>query len=988
MNRRLLFSEKIWVIISTVILFLTCCAVVGTTVAQYYKTDINIYLGCKTYKLVETGDTNVDTNYFPSDYLTARGEYNDHALFNAALDIGEKVATEGAVLLKNDNNALPLYEGQKVHLFGISAAKYLYCGYGSGEILYLNSETLNSALEAKGLIPNGILWDFYTKGKGSVYGRTNYRINEVPWSLYDNTVLDSLNDSNAAAVVVLSRTDGEAVDLNGFDNDGIDNNYLQLSEEENDLLRNLVQLKSAGKFGRLVLVLNSACAMQMDLISMYGEIDSIVCAGIGGTMATQALANILAGEHNPSGRLTDSYLYDNYSAPATENFGDFKFANADDYPLLNELTESNVYEKNNRYMVLQEGIYVGYRYFETRYSDLVTKSGNAISPKGVKAGKGGSWDYSAEVAYPFGFGLSYTQFEYSGFTVSESEKDFTVSLVVTNTGEYSGKEVVQIYLQKPYTVYDEINKIEKPAVELAGIFKTRELSPAASEAVSVIIDKAQLKTYDANASGTYILESGDYYLAAGKNAHDALNNILSINYSVSDGMTYRGNPELIEKIAISDEEGFSVAESNYTGEVIKNRFDDADLNKYKGSGGQKVVYLSRSDWDATYPVGYVLKCTDIMYQDILYKEGGTLPDITDESLPEFNKDNGLTLMMLKNAEYVSEEWDDLIDQLTYNECLDMILKSATFTQAIESVSSPAVRCGDGPAGLVKRDSQYTYAYPSQVLMGSTFDVGLVKELGECFGLELLHNGYTMIYAPGANIHRSAYSGRNWEYYSEDGFLSGEMLASECEGITNKGGIVTAKHFALNDQETNRNGVCTFTNEQAIRELYLKCFEKGITSGKINALMSSFNRIGAIWAGAHSGLLTGVLRNEWGFKGFVKTDALCSPYMTQYANAVVAGNDMWMADTSYSAVQAFEKNPVFLNAVKKSAKRILYTILHSNAMNGISETTKVVKILAWWEIGFISIDIVFGILFVFSAVMLFVSKKRAAVLGAVRDIDRE
>ena len=512
-------------------------------------------------------------------------------------------------------------------------------------------------------------------------------------------------------------------------------------------------------------------------------------------------------------------------------------------------------------------------------TDYVTVTPTSDGAAGVTAGEASKgWSYTDEVAFPFGYGGSYTTFSYSDYTVEQNgDGDYEVSVTVSNSGDVKGKEVVQVYIQKPYTEYDKQNHIEKSSVELVGFAKTEELEPGAEQTVTITVPAYEFKTYDAYGKGTYIVEEGEHYLAVGSNSHDALNNILANKgYTVDDGMDYNGNDELavkIDDVNIAEDE-FSV--SPFTQNPVSNRFDDADVNRYEGTKGQEITYLSRSDWNGTYPQPVVLTCSEQMIEDLQY---GPAPEPAEEGVEapiygEVTSELGqLTLAMLMDVEYDDPLWEDLLNQLTLDESLTLVTAGSASFAGAESVAAPGGKSHDGPCGI--RDGAILESYMAfhcNGLLAATWNEPLIEELGNAFGMEIMHIGFTGIYGTGADIHRNAYSGRSWEYYSEDGFLSGKAYAAEVRGLQNRGVITFTKHFALNEQERNRYGGSVWANEQSIREIYLKAFEAGVTEGNANAMMSSFNRIGCTWAGSHKGLLTDVLRGEWGFIGMVETDA--------------------------------------------------------------------------------------------------------------------
>ena len=597
---------------------------------------------------------------------------------------------------------------------------------------------------------------------------------------------------------------------------------------------------------------------------------------------------------------------------------------------------------------------------------------NADSAAGVKAGSG-SWSYAAEVAFPFGHGESYTEFEYSGFSVTKEGSDYLVGMTVENVGAVAGKDVMQVYLQKPYTEYDRQYKIEKAAVELVGFTKTKELSPGESQELTVTVPEYEFKSYDSYNQKTYILEGGDYYLAAGENAHDALNNILSLKgYTPSDGMDGAGNASLANKIEYARDDYDTYAISPFTGARVTNRFEDVDVNLYAGTRGQEITYLSRSDWANTYPDAVELTCTDAdMIAAMQYEQ--PIPNDPADTMPVYETVTSaygrLSLIQLRGIPYTDPMWEDLLDQMSYQEQADMIRLGSMSVFGAESVSAPGYRCANGPVCVNTGNSVINgskFAFPCNPIVASSFNTELAEELGRAMGEESLTADNVGIYGTGANIHRSAYSGRNFEYYSEDGFLSGKINAAATRGMTEKGCVVFTKHFALNDQESFRRGITVWANEQTIREIYLKAFEAGITEAPTNGVMTSFSRIGTTWVGQHRGLLIDVLRGEWGFTGVAKTDEASYKYMGRgsnsiYATALVAGQDIWLDSVPEEMFADFQGNATVCRAMREAVHRNLYVMVNSAAMNGMSSDTRVERITPPWELAVLGTEIASGIL---------------------------
>lgn len=910
--------------------------VVGNFYAMSYSQIISIYLGHETSKTV-SNDENVDTQYYKSSFST------EEEMRKYTEEISQKIEEEGIVLLKNDNNALPLASGGKVSLLGQSSVDLVYGGVGAGSVDSSESPNLLDAMKASGFDVNMTLWDFYKSGAGSsyrkavpdVYGQGSFAVNEVPANVYTDEVKNSFKEYNDAAVVVIGRSGGETADISS---EVLESGSLYLEIDKNE--RELLQMAS-DNFDKVVVVINASNAMELDFLNEY-DIDACIWVGAVGERGAYAIGEVLNGNVNPSGNLVNTYAYNVMGSPAMANLGNYQIAN------------SNV-ANGNTYMVYAEGIYVGYRYYETRYEDVVL--GNE---------KLENYDYSKEVQFPFGYGLSYTNFEWSEYNVKEKENEFEISVKVTNKGDVAGKDVVQIYMQSPYTEYDKENSIEKSAVELVGFEKTSLIEPGKSEVVTVIVDKEEMKTYDAKGYGTYIVDAGDYYFTAGENSHDALNNILAAKgYSKANGMDYDGKVELTNKVVVEtlDSETYSVSVA--TGNEINNQFEDVDINYYDPSFN----YLSRKDWEGTWPTTYAggsMTASDQMLKDLEISH----TEDQDEIMPETGKisdEHGkLSAAMFIGLDYNDEMWDVLLDQLTIEEMTQLVRMGGYATVPIESINLPGTIDKDGPAGISSTlvgGGTKCMSYPAQVVMGSTWNLDLIEEMGKAVGEDSLNSKVAGWYAPGINIHRAPFSGRNFEYFAEDSFLSGKMAGSEVKGVQSMGAFVFMKHFALNDQETNRMGGAIFANEQTVRELYLTPFEGAVREGNARGAMASMNRIGARWSGGHAGLMTETLRNEWGFEGTVITDqASYSVFAYQdILEGLEAGTNLWLnTDSSLWTLTGNTLTPTVVNNIRESAHSIIYTIVNSHAMNGLSVDSKIVSVTPLWKYWLYALDAVVAI----------------------------
>lgn len=981
--------------------------IVGTYVAIGNAGWINPLLGIDVYLRVDdSANETPDVMHYKSDFMQYRWHYNaetekyefqtkwnTEGLASYIKKVSKEVNAEGTVLLKNQNDALPLKEGAKVSLFGISQfpKNYITTGQGSGYNDPNTSDTLVGCLRNNGVEINSDLYNRYemaAQGHSRSMFNTfpnndlnyvEFKVDEAPISEVVAAADASIEAYGDSAIFVISRMGSENGDTDFSAEGHVDNNYTDLTSEETGILDKLAEYKRDGKIKNIVLVLNTCNAMQFKTIEEY-PIDSILWVGTGGTSSYRALADVLTGEADPNGHLADTYVYDNYSAPSTVNTGDFTYAQSNGVPGV------ETYAHNNKYIVYQEGIYVGYKYYETRYEDMVMNRGNAAGAFGAKNSEG-DWSYESEVAYPFGFGGSYAEFTHSDFSVSEAGGKFTASLKIKNTDEvHSGKDVFQLYLQKPYTD----GGIEKAAVELVGFAKTKTLAPNEEQTLTVEVDMREFASYDAYGAKTYVLDSGDYYLASGTDSHNATNNIIAAKGAVNASLMHgSGDAAFAHKITVTEKDTTTYAIAASTENAITNRFDDADPNLYAHTKeDQRVTYLSRGDWAATYPVQAVgMTCTAAgMVADMQY--GKEIADDPDLELPTYGADNGMSLVELMYDDFNSKKWDLLLDQMTFNDQKNIILLGANDIAGAPSVNAPGGNVADGPAGL--RVVNGSMAYPGQTTMACTYNTELIEKLGAAFGMEMMSLNYPTLYGPGANIHRNAFGGRNFEYFSEDGMLSGIILDAELRGLTSKGIITYTKHFALNDQERNRYGVCVWANEQTIREIYLKAFQVSIEDKECRTvgLMSSFNRLGCTWSGAHKGLLTDVLRGEWGFEGAVMTDAAVGGYMGVGGNsralaaAVAAGQDVWLGDLRQQGFGGYENNAVMAHAIRNAAKNNLYSQLRSSAMNGMKTGIRIVEITPWWETALVTLQITVGIItgvcvamMIASFVIVFIRKKK-------------
>ena len=975
----------LWLVLSIVFTVLFLVTMIGGPIANNYSQIINMVLGVEGSKTIGDPGKEYYTADFTSEQQVEEGQ-----------KVVEDVVRNGAVLLLNRNGALPLSEGSKITLASINSAKFVYGGTGSGGMNTEGIDTLKEALEKDGFAVNPTMWAFYTEGAGKDYGRelasgslnnfifdnSQFKVNEVPVSKYSNTEWDSVKEYGDAAVVVFSRVCGEGADLPWYGAGDADGNILQLSKEEKDLLAKLSDLKSEGKLKKIIVLLNAANAIELDFLEpeICGtdyNVDACMWIGEVG-QGISAVGELLNGKVNPSGKLVDTYCYDNLTSPAIQNAHATSYSNASAKGL--SFSETN----DEYYVAYQEGIYVGYRYYETRYEDMVMGTGNA-----------GDYDYAKTVAFPFGYGLSYSSFTYDDIKMTEEEDNFVFTVDVSNKSNVAGKEAVQIYMQSPYTDYDKTNGIEKASVELVGYSKV-EVPAGGSATAEIVVPKTELRSYDANGEGTYILDAGDYYFTAANGSHEAVNNILAAKgFTTENGMTDEGNAGMVCSFNVASKDT-SVFATAVTGQAIENQLDHADLNRRDGDN-DSITYLTRSDWEGTMPAAkinsnsytaaYTLSASD----DMIAEMRALYTKTADGEMPVVGKEGKLNLAQFVGVPLDGSieldgdffTWDDLLDQVTFNEMAKLIGQTYHSTSPVASVSKPATKDENGPQGITATltGGGSSTSYTSEDLMASSFDPEVAEAVGRSMGNDcLLANGkaYSGIYGPGVNIHRTPYSGRNFEYYSEDPFISGKTCSAETKGIQSKGVYVYMKHFALNDQETARDGISVWTNEQAAREIYLQAFEYPVEEVGAYCVMTSFNRLGCVWAGGDKGLISGILRGEWGMPGFVLTDFSNNNNYMDVLNGLMAGGDGWDCNDGSKWTQKlleYKDDPQVVTAMREATKHILYTVANSNAMNGVSPNMQVVEIMTWWQILIIVLDVVFGLMAALSIFMFIRSKKK-------------
>lgn len=960
-----------WLGITAALVVVLALAVSLTSTAFYYSGYVNSFLGLTGGQNIEVSG---ETNYYPSAYGELNAE-NSERLLADTRDHNIRAMHEGAVLLRNENNALPLSaEERSVTFFGNSVKDPVYkSNAGNASFNADRGGELYAAFEAAGFEINPVLREAYANSgvtRTSAATRGTSSIGEVPVSFYTDDLKASFADNyNDVAFVLLTRYGGEGVDLDPMDAEGVP--MLSLHQEEADLLR---MIHDSGAFAKTVVLINSPYAMDVEWIEQeeYG-VDACLVFGAVGDYGFIGLTDILTGASDVSGHLPDTWASSSLSAPAMQNFGDYQFTNLE-----------KMY--GDRYLVYAEDIYVGYKYYETRYQDQVLGINNAGSTAGAFASAEG-WDYAAEMAYPFGYGLSYAQFtqEVESITWDQDAHTVTAQVKVTNDGGFDGvsKSLVQLYAQAPW----EPGQVEKSAVQLIGFQKTGELAAGESETVTITVPDYYFASYDENAvngadstkTGCYILDPGEYYFAIGDSSHDALNNILAAKGASGmfdeKGNTVPGDSSKAVKAELAAYDNTTWAVHPSTGTVVSNQLQDADLNEHLPDA---VTYLTRADWN-TFPVSVTgLTATDAMAEGMVgatYVKPADAPDTGDMT---FGEDAGLKLVDMKDVPYGDEAWQTFIEQLSVNQ-LATICGDNRGNVAIPEVGKPANASTNGPCGIqgsyVKGSGKACTLYVDEPIQAATFNLELAAERGALMAEEAMYADVTMVFGPGANIHRTAYLGRNSEYFSEDGMLSYFMSRDTARTMTEKGIITGFKHFCLNDQEVNRHGVATFSTEQACREIYFRAFEGAMSDDNALGVMTSYNRIGLTASPAHRGAQIEILRNEWGFKGINITDSSkdASDYVLT-AECITSGTDLFLSDTGRTSqltnLAIKERDGNILRWMQTANEHFYYAHSRSILVNGLSTETVIEQTIYWWQPTLIGICIGVGVLAAASLAVFF------------------
>lgn len=859
-----------------------------------------------------------------------------------------EIAEEGMVLLKNENGALPLADSASINVFGWSSTNPLYGGTGSGSMsAEYETVTILDSLRAAGFTVNEDLAKFYTDYSAvrptvGMWGQ-DWTVCEPSMDDYNAAgIFESAKEFSDTAVVVIARSGGEGADLptsidgsvdtfvegGGFGSTGVrysanaddidpSKHYLELSNRERQMLERVT-----ADYTKVVVVINSANTMELGFLDEYSSIQAAIWTAGPGQTGFTALGEILAGTVNPSGKTVDTFVKDLTATPVYNNIGNFLYDNMEEhaYTTVDWISQQEVTTIPS-FVNYVEGIYVGYKFYETAYAEA--QAGHM------------SFDYDGTVQYPFGYGLSYTSFTQEMGTISESDGTISFDVTVTNTGDVAGKDVVQVYYNPPYTN----GGIEKAAANLVAFDKTGLLEPGASEVVTISFKAEDMASYDEKNAGCYVLEKGDYAISINQDAHTVIS---AQTYSVASDVVYNeSNPRSTDA--------------------------DAATNEFDGIEGD-ATYLSRADGFANYaqataaPASFSIPEEDkanfinnANYDPANYNNA-------DDAMPTTGANNGLALTDLRGASYDDPQWDALLDQLTIGDMDSLVAYGGYSTAAASSVGKPGTVDCDGPASINNNfTGKASIGFPAATMIAATWNVDLAHAFGASIGKMADEMNVSGWYAPAMNIHRSAFAGRNFEYYSEDGVISGKMAANAVAGAETYGVYSYIKHFALNDQETNRcNMLCTWSTEQAIREIYLKPFELAVKEGGADAVMSSFNYIGVTWAGAFAPLQQNVLRGEWGFRGFVLTDYFGVYGYMNSDQGIRGGTDVCLSpmDTETNHLRDKE-SATGVAAARNAAHNILYTVANSRACD-----PEVMKGgLENWQIILIVVDVIGALLIV-------------------------
>ena len=995
-------TAKVWRGLTALFLSLSLLVFSMGGVAEQWRSVIDQNLGTTSSKTVNDGRYNPD--YTDTDDLV-----------KAHRQIGEQVGQEGAVLLKN-NGTLPLQASAKVTLFGMGSQYPFLGGVMGSSITTPDQVNLVNALTQKGFQVNPTMTAIYEAmgsvvtgesqgwgGKTPIYGlrpagfSTPYAPSEPNPDTYTKSAdemgggaaanyQDSFKEYADAAIVVFSRPGSEGSDYypgaTGIDKSvSGSKSALALSANEKAVL----ELAKAN-FEKVIVLVNTGVVMEIEDLKQDEGVDAIMYVGFPGAFGFLGIANLLNGTAAPSGHLADTWAVDFAKSPAAQNFGAIQLADTSMITWPGSLIgtasataaqggfvtadQNGINLSSNYYLVEAEGIYTGYKYYETRYYDSVMDQGNAKAAVGAVDGAE-EWNYDNEVSWPFGYGMSYTTFTQSLDEVSFDGAKVTAKVTVTNTGSVAGKDVAQLYVQTPYTQYDKDHAVEKAAIQLLGMEKTNELAPGASETVTITVDGKYMASWDSTAKegkGGWILDGGDYYFAIGNGAHEAVNNVLAgQGVSIADAIAANAKAVGIGEEGAVDETTYA---KSANGTEVVNQLANADVNYYQPG---YATYLSRQDWEGTFPRTYndlAIDASNTEWIQALTNEVYQMPGdgkVSDEEMTKGIAGN-LTLKDLAgNTDINDPKYETLVKQIPVNTLIAKLAKGGSASDYIPEIQNPVVYQNDGPNGFGGRlSNRGSYAedknagfnmgtMANETLMASTWNKDLIKAWGELMGNDGLMSGNWSIWGAAANTHRSAWNGRNFEYYSEDAMLSNVMCAAVIEGSLKYGIIIGPKHFAFNDQETQRSGVAPYMTEQKARENELRAFQGAYEDKGALGIMTSFSRIGATPVNGHIGLLKNILRGEWGFKGLMSTDMMNSAGYFR-PEMIIASGVTQIADFStnetmqqvqatwnYMTPELVQANPGFVELARQAMKYQLYAFANSEVASVSFE-----KVTPWWE----------------------------------------
>ena len=977
-----MIKPKIWLGLASVSVLITSIVYAGQKLAEVNAGLINDVLGLSTQKIdkIDMGSDEEGLAYVESDGSLSTNQLK--RLIKDSYKFSEELVEQGAVLFKNDKKdgkpVLPLESNErKITLFG-RGSRNIYYRSGAGGAAPNEDYVVSldkAFVEECGFTINETVFNLYTEatrsGAGAEMFNPQSKIEADP-SIYTDAVKNTFKDYNQAAIVTFVRIGTENTDPN----DGM----LDLQDNEKALLK---MIKDSGVFKKTIVLINSPLAMSMDWVNdpQYG-VDACLFMGVPGYYGIEGIVHVLMGQDkdgnaiSPSGHAPDTFAASASSSPAYQNFG-----RADD----------------NEKIAYLEGVYVGYKYYETRYEDAVLGQGNANGTKGVYKSSTG-WNYAEEMGYPFGYGLSYTEFEQKITDLKyNAEKDqIDVEVEVKNVGSKEGMASVQVYAQIPYTQFDKDNGLGRPAISFMAYDKVKlgakdskdsDGNPLDVKTVKLSFDRYFLCTYDHVINKSYILEGGEYYFAVGNGAHEALNNIISVkeptaNLYDHNGEAYVGQASAVKSLTIQQDLQ-TYKKSHYTNNPVTNQFDDADYNYWANKNGKDpVTYLNRQDWEATWPSKIAESPAKRAQRDMsqYYAQPEDGPKYSEGNGTKYNvqlkDDNGEDYRIafydmakvplegkVTEGRFAGQEGADVWDMFISQMSLDDLVISVSDNRGILDVPKVLKRgnsVSEGPEGLLAKfqygDKRWATGFPTGPTYTGTFDHVMQKKYGAFFGEECVYCGVACVNAPGANINRTPYGSRASEYMSEDGILNYNVAANIVGTARKKGLIMNIKHCFLNNQETDRQGIETYCNEQAIREIYLRPFEGALTKGQGLGIMTSYNRIGVRYAAVHEPLMKNVMRGEWGYQGLIIDDALPGSNNHTYSNGPAmlhCGTDLFCLDGGRGGqlkdwIKANDDGTL-LEDLQRANKHVMFSMSRS-WLGGIKVTEDEIKENQnpWWK----------------------------------------